>query len=109
MEKMNSKPLENFSETIKNLDMKELFRLRSESYKSSEFNKQMFVWHNLVKQLNPECKKSRLHQFLIGSSAPVGSCEVDDLPGDMSAEAFLRADTEERKEMIKRLEEKIFE
>jgi hypothetical protein len=70
MEKINSKPLEDFSETVKSLDMKELFRLRSESYKGSDivsFNKQMVTWYDLVKQFNPECKKSRLHQFLIGS------------------------------------------
>jgi hypothetical protein len=109
MEKMNLKPLEDFSETVKGSDMKELFRLRSEIYSPSNAessNKQLVAWHNLVKQSNPECQKSRLHQFLIGSSAPVGVCKIDDLEGDMSAEAFLRADAEERDEMIKRLSQK---
>jgi hypothetical protein len=69
----------------------------------------MIDWYDLVRKFNPECQKSRLHQFLICSSTPVGTCEIDDLDGDMSAEAFLRADSEEREQMIKRLKEKISE
>ncbi len=111
IEKYKAIEVEDFSKTIKCQDFAELEKLKEQMYEENyKENIRLFsYWYKLVKALEPKCEKSRLHHFLKGSSLikeadETKSGRINDLEGDFSAEKFLRAGLEERKEMVSRLE-----
>jgi hypothetical protein len=118
MEKIGAKKqeevvLEDFTKTVKSADMDNLLRLKDEfaEYRSEnrgdyfERSSLLNQWKRLMQELEPQYLKTRLYHFLIGSNEPEGYCEFDDFAGDHSAEKFLRADIEGKKELIKKLED----
>ena len=110
--------IENFDETVdKKIDMKELRQLREKfcfdsndpngRKKYTDSNNILNNWVSLVRSIDPDCANTRLFHYIQFSSRKIGECIKDDLEGDLSAERFLRANRNERVEIINRLEEQV--